>query len=1100
MKISQFHSGVAVGDAITNQMLEIKKILQKNNYDTKIYAEYIPLELSSEVSHINDYNDDDILIIHHSMGFNCFDQIVNTKARKILIYHNITPEEYFDNYYIKQYIRLGRKQLEKYKEYVDYVIADSNYNRKEMLSLGYKNRIDVMPVNISLDRFDGLDTVNSIYNQYKDSTNILFVGRIVANKCQLDILKTFAIYQKKHNANSKLFLVGNVTDGSYLDRIKNFINNNNLQDNVILTGRVSEEELKTYYSIANVFLCMSEHEGFGVPLLESMKMQVPTIAFESSAIAETMGGAGILIKEKKHPYIASLLDEIVNNGELRLNIIKQQNSRIKEMNSNNTETTILNAINSLQGNNKKSLQLQGPFETSYSLAIVNRELITSLDSNSDDYNCSIHCTEGPGDYEPKLSDLEDKPKAKELWEKGFNYKHPDITIRNMYPPRVHDVNGGINFQFFGWEESYIPKEYIDNFNKYLNGIGTTSDYVTKMLIENGVTIPVRTVSDGVSLPNNFDQIKQYKLKTNKKIKFLHISSAFPRKGVDILLKAYFNAFDANDDVCLILKTFPNPHNNVKELLESLDKDNKPEIEWIDTDLPNDELYGLYKSCDCYVQVARGEGFGLPVAEAMLAKMPVIVSPNSGMADFCNDSTALLVDYSPSISKTHINNFGEHLSLCFEPDQDSLEKRMREFYEQKDIKDRDRRVENAYNLIKTKYSWQSVANRWHEFFKETENNLYIPKVSLVTTWNTKCGIAEYSKMMIYNSKHLIDYKVYPDYGKELLFDDEPFVANRLWQHNCLNQDLYPLTKELMSDNSDIINIQISFGFYKLDELKKLIRKLSKTKKIVLGFHEVKDVIVGDKTISLSSMIDELNTCKAITVFQEKEKQYLINIGVKEELIKIVPHGQLITMDVPSKIQKQINNIQSDHVIGSYGFLLPHKGTKEIIEAVNILKDKYPDIKYLSVSSLYDAPESVKYYKECMDTIKKYNLEDNVKLITDFLSHEESLMYLQCCDLLLMPYIGTQQSASGAIRQCIAARRPIITTDLPIFNEFEEYIYKIHSSNPNDIVKGIIEYFETNKFDVYIKKQEEYLYNTLWSKTTKTMYDIYLEILNNNCDKN
>lgn len=1093
MKISQFHSGVAVGDAITNQMLEIKKILQKNNYDTKIYAEYIPLELSSEVSHINDYNDDDILIIHHSMGFNCFDKIVSTRAKKILIYHNITPEEFFNDYQTKQYIRLGIKQLEEYKKYVDYVIAASNYNRKQMLSHGYKNRIDVMPVNISLDRLDRLSIVENIYNQYKDSTNILFVGRIVANKCQLDILKTFAIYQKKYNPNSKLFLVGNVTDGSYLDKIKNFININNLQDNVILTGSVGEEELKTYYSLADVFLCMSEHEGFGVPLLESMKMQVPTIAFESSAIAETMGGAGVLIREKKHDYIAALIDEIVNNEQLNKNIIEQQNKRIEEMNSNNTETIILNAIHSLEKNNKKSIQLQGPFETSYSLAIVNRELITSLD-NIGDYNCSIHCTEGPGDYEPKLSDLEDKPKAKELWENGFDYRYPDITIRNMYPPRVHDVNGGINFQFFGWEESYIPKEYIDNFNKYLNGIGTMSNYVTNKLIENGVTIPVRTIGVGVSLPDNFDELKKYNFKTKKRVKFLHISSAFPRKGVDILLKSYFNTFDANDDVCLVLKTFPNPHNNIDVLLKSLKKENNPEVEWIDTDLSKDEIYSLYKSCDCYVQVSRGEGFGLPVAEAMLSKIPVIVSPNSGLADFCNDSTALLVNFADSISKTHINNYGKELSLCFEPSQDSLEKRLREFYEQKDIEDRNLRIKNAYELIKTEYSWEKMSKKWQDFINDVENNLFIPKVSIVTTWNTKCGIAEYSKMAVYNSKHLIDYRIYPDYGKELLFDDEPFVAKRLWEHNCLNQDLYPLTKELISNNDDIINIQISFGFFNIEELKKLIRKLSQVKKVVLSFHEVKDTIVGNKTISLSSMVDEINMCKAIIIFQEKEKQYLIDIGVKEELIKIVPLGQLITMDVPSKIQKQINNIQSDHVIGSYGFLLPHKGTKEIIESVNLLKDRYPDIKYLSVSSLYDAPESVNYYKECMETIKKYNLKDNVTIITEFLSNEQSLNYLQCCDLLLMPYIGTQQSASGAIRQCIAAKRPIVTTNLPIFDEFKEYVYQINKPNSNEIVESIIEYFETDKFDKYIKKQEEYLQDNSWSKTTKTMYDIYLDILN------
>ena len=172
----------------------------------------------------------------------------------------------------------------------------------------------------------------------------------------------------------------------------------------------------------------------------------------------------------------------------------------------------------------------------------------------------------------------------------------------MYPPRVADSNGALNFQSFAWEESRVPEQYVKSFNKYLDGIGTTSAFVTKALKDSGIVIPICTIGNGVELPCNYEQILPYKLKTSKNNIFLHISSAFPRKGVDLLVQAYCNAFSSYDDVCLVIKTFPNPHNIqlIKYIDELAKNSESPEIELINEDLPSDKLYGLYKSANCYV--------------------------------------------------------------------------------------------------------------------------------------------------------------------------------------------------------------------------------------------------------------------------------------------------------------------------------------------------------------------------------------------------------------------------------------------------------------------------------------------------------------------
>jgi len=1097
MKIHQFHSGTAIGDAITNQMLLLKNVINGRGYKSEIYAEYIANGLENEIFHINDLvvDENDILIIHHSMGINCFDKICSLKCKKILIYHNITPEKYFDDEGIVKYIRIGLDQVEKYKDIVDYCITDSNYNRRELIRMGYASNIDVMPVQISLDRFGNIISNLNIKRSYSNSTNILFVGRVVQNKKQLDVIKVFAAYNKYFNKNSKLFIVGDDSNKGYVERLHQAIQGYELANSVLITGKVDEAELKAYYEIADVFLCMSEHEGFGVPLLEAMKMRVPVVAYRSSAIAETMGGAGIVITEKNYGLIASLIDELMIDKTLYNSILKRQDRRVYALENTDTEKILFNAIeNVLNKNRKRTIQIQGPFETSYSLAKVNRKLAIALEENTDN-DITIYCTEGPGDYIPAEYNLIDKPKSKSFWEKSKDVVYPDITIRNMYPPRAHDVNGGLNFYAFGWEESVIPKEYIDSFNKNLSGVGTMSNYVTEKLIECGLKIPVKTMGIGVELCKDFCRIRPFKLETKKKIKFLHISSAFPRKGVDVLLEGYYKAFTKNDNVCLVLKTFPNPHNNVSDIIKNLNKnyDNPPEIEWIDRDLSEEDLYGLYKASNCYVSVARGEGFGLPVAEAMLVKIPVIVAANSGMADFCNKDTALLVDFKMVPADTHITNKNsKNISMWFEPDIDSLVKQFRNFYTNCGSKEIEYMVLNAESLIKKEFSWSAVAKKWECFINEVEIAQYKPKVAMVTTWNNKCGIAEYSKMQVMASDDKVEYQIYPNRNVELINKDEEFVCERTWI-NVFEGDMDELAEKLVNSPNDIVHFQFNYGFFKLEELSKTIDKLLCRKKIIIEFHSTDDADILGNRISLMAIKDNLNKCDAIVVHQGRDVDNLISFGVHKHLIKKIALGQVVQPETITEIMKERINLNSNLVIGSYGFCLPHKGIKEVINAMPEILKKYPDAVYMPVCALYDCAESKYYYDECVKLTKDLNITNHVKFINDFLPNDVSLQYLQACDIMCMAYKLTQESASGAIRFCLATYRPIITTAQPIFDEFKDFTFQIKSANSKLIAEAIIEIIEDNLDKEYIQKEKQYISDNSWYEVAKRYHNLYCEVL-------
>lgn len=1089
MVINQFHSGSAAGDAITNQMLLIQDILRKEGYESEIYVEHIGEGLGNRLKKISSYKgqEDAILLVHHSMGFDCFEKIIGLPDKKVLIYHNITPERFFEDEGIKKYIRKGLAQLKEYRNHVVYSIADSNYNRKDMIRQGY-DKVDVMPVQVSLNRFDNLEIVKEIKEKYQSSKNILFVGRVVPNKCQDDLIKCFSLYAKYFNANSRLFLAGDLGMEGYVAQLKELCREREVEDKVFFLGKVSERELKTYYELADIFLSMSEHEGFGVPLLEAMKAGVPVVAYSSSAIPETMGGAGVLLSQKNYTVTAGLIHELISDKGLYEKIKSKQFERIEKLKRTDTEQILKRIIKNIEaGNRKQEIQIQGPFETSYSLAQVNRRLAEALDDLGEN-SVSIYCTEGPGDYEPKKEDLKDKEHAKNLWLKSKQVTYPDVTIRNMYPPRVADANGAFNFGAFGWEEDIIPNEYIHNFNKYLSGIGTMSEFVTNTLLKSGLTIPVKTMGIGVDLPDNYADLEKYPLKTKKKIKFLHISSAFPRKGVDLLLKGYFEEFSVSDDVCLVIKTFPNPHNTVPEQLKQLRKQypDGPEVELINEDLLAEKLYGLYKSADCYVQMARGEGFGLPVAEAMLAKVPVIVSNNTGMADFCNEENALLVDYEMVEAKSHLSAKGAHWA---EPNVETLKKWMRAFVEKPESLNLDAKIEKAHALIANEYSWNAVALRWEQFIAEVQQYEHRPKVAMVSSWNTKCGIAEYTRLQCEQMKKYVDFRIFPNFGDRLIKSDESFVEPRVWQ-NAFEGNLYRLQEALLASDCDTVHIQFNFGFFDLVQLGKMLDVLTDAKRVIITFHKTKDSYVGKRKVSLRTIKDALNKCSALIVHQQEDIKILIEDGIDKNKIVLIPHGQIRYDNLPAKIMREELKVEGTPVLGSYGFLLPHKGIKENIEAISVLKREYPDILYLIVCALHEAPVSKEYYQECKKLVERLGLEKNVQFVTDYLENDESMKYLQCCDLCLMTYLPSEESASGAVRFCVAAQRPLITTKQEIFKEFEDCAYQVDKNRPELVADAVKKMLDSSFSHSYMEKMLEHVNQTSWDVVCKKINELYL----------
>ncbi len=326
---------MAYGDAVSNDALAIAEILHEMGYKNQIYAINIDQRLSGIVKPYSYFladKKDDIIIFHMSTGSELSQSIIRLPNKnKIMFYHNITPENYFLNYSSVAYelSKTGRAQLKLLNNTFKLSLADSEYNRLELEELGYKNT-DILPIILNFDDYKAMPDMN-IINKYNDEyINIIFIGRIAPNKKQEDIIKTFYVYNRYINPRSRLFLIGSYRGMErYYGHLKNLINELNL-GNVIIPGHITFKEIISYYKIGSVFLSMSEHEGFCVPLLESMIFEVPIIAYESSAIADTLGKSGIIFTIKKYELVAELINIVVSDMNLKNRIIQAQIQRLRD--------------------------------------------------------------------------------------------------------------------------------------------------------------------------------------------------------------------------------------------------------------------------------------------------------------------------------------------------------------------------------------------------------------------------------------------------------------------------------------------------------------------------------------------------------------------------------------------------------------------------------------------------------------------------------------------------------------------------------------------------------------------------------------------------
>jgi len=349
MEIHQFLTSYSYGDAIGNEALEIRNYLRDIGIKSNIFVLFYHPKYSDQVINYLEYDkyssDKNIVIYHFSIGSKITKKFLRIPDKKVIIYHNITPHHFFLDYHriLSKDCYKGRIELKSLSNEVDLALGDSEYNEKELKEAGFK-KTGVLPLVMNFEKFESppIPVLKDMFHDNK--TNILYVGRIIPNKKVEDVIRTFHIYNKYFNKASRLFIVGeNRGFERYFSALLNMVDKLTVK-NIHFTGHIPEDELISYFKLSDIYLHMSEHEGFCAPVPESFFLNIPVIAFNKGAVKETMNNGGILLNKKNFLETAALIDRIVSNDELRKKILDTQKESLKKYFTNRTGKILLDHL------------------------------------------------------------------------------------------------------------------------------------------------------------------------------------------------------------------------------------------------------------------------------------------------------------------------------------------------------------------------------------------------------------------------------------------------------------------------------------------------------------------------------------------------------------------------------------------------------------------------------------------------------------------------------------------------------------------------------------------------------------------------------------
>jgi len=691
--------------------------------------------------------------------------------------------------------------------------------------------------------------------------------------------------------------------------------------------------------------------------------------------------------------------------------------------------------------------IEGSIGSSFSLAIVNRRLGLALDALGAEVE--LRSSEGEvGDFDETkpLAALEERAQAL--------YRPPSApmpapwrsaTLRLMYPPRADDFapTAARVFSCYAWEETEFPRAWAEEMNRHLSLATAMSEHVAQALRAAGYRGPLVTVGCGVDhLPEpderDLSEARRLLAGLPNRFTFLHVSAGIRRKGVDVLLEVW-RRLAARDDwhANLVLKLSPHAEAAIGEAIAThgLARHPRSPVRRLDDDLTPGVMAALYRLADAIVQPSRCEGLGLPMAEGLLAGKAVIATSWSAHARFCTEATSWPIACRLEPARSHLSGW---LSAWAEPDPADLERRMLEV-RQAPPEEIARRAQAGQSILRRRHGWRGVAERTLSALRMARSPeaavaaLRLPKLGLVSTWNSRCGIADYAAKQVaaFPAGRLA---VAANITDDRLGPDGPNVF-RCWRPPA--EGAAATIASALAD-CDAICVHFTYGLMTPNALGEVLSTAQRRGQVTLAvLHSTADRRTPSGVLSLASIADTLDACDMVLVHAIADLERLRGFGVRSAAMPF-PHGFPPPPPGDAALPPKIARFLAEHepVVASFGYLRSHKGVADLIASFPRLREGLRDLGparpgLLLLNALYPSPDSGEELARCEALLAANAAAEDILLVREHLPEPIALAALARATLLAFPYRESLESSSASIRFGLASRRPVVATDIPIF---------------------------------------------------------------------
>lgn len=734
-------------------------------------------------------------------------------------------------------------------------------------------------------------------------------------------------------------------------------------------------------------------------------------------------------------------------------------------------------------------RITGHIEGHYSLAIVNRGLGVAL----------FDLLEGKLAFQPyhgkAYDNVIDIPAFQQRLMSAVGQRFDEslegevLSIVHHYP-MIKDLQGsGMRLVIFFWEETAVPFDTISFINENFDGVIVAASFVKKVLHDSGCQVPVFICPVGVDhiITDGVAPITDVRPAAGQRFRFLHVSSMFERKGPDVLIEAFVEAFSSADNVELYIKTFPNPHNRVHEMIANLsaERQDMPSIVVDENPMDDQGIIALYRSAHTLVLPTRGEGFNLPAAEALAMGLPVIVTGFGAHVDFCTLGTAELLPFLFAKSGSHL---GAANSCWVEPDKHTLALKMGELRGK--IVEGDNALEQrrrqGIELVRSIYTWEQSAKavlasaNWlkHEMPAAVGSKT---KLVVVSPWATKCGIAEYTQALLSEFKQDdYDIRIYCD---ERTTDTISDVYQPVWKLS----DAKSVGKVLANDgcaDADVVLVQHQPSLFALNDevCERLAQLHDQGKVVVLELHSTQPLITDHRLSERA--VRALHKLDRIIVHKPEDLNNLLVLGLAANVM-MMAHGVIspLTDVQPAAVRDELGIAQDDLVISCFGFILAHKGIDTLIETIlPLAQETGRNVHMLGLHSILDARS-----EQTLDAYRARAVElgvgDKITWVTDFRPIKECLRLMSAADYVIFPYKETQESASGAVTIGITTLKPVLVSPIHIFSDMAEATWQMSGSHVADIVASIAELERSpDKAQALVGRQERWIDDRSWERVS------------------